>query len=273
MHVHGRVAVITGAASGLGLAMAHRFARSGMTLVLADIESDRLNAAVRDLREEGHIASGVVTDVSDPAAVTHLADVAFETHGGVHVLCNNAGVVKRARTWDLTLSDWAWVMGVDFWSVVHGVRAFVPRMLGQNAGHIVNTASMAALLPMPNLSAYAAAKSAVVALSMSLQTEFEQCGAPLGVSVLCPGFIATAITNSDRNRPAELADEAAAPDVPRTTHATVSTMTADAVADEVIDAVSTDRFWILTHQEYRPVIQQHAEHIGTPQGPVPAPIW
>lgn len=273
MQVDGRVAVVTGAASGLGRAMAQRFARAGMTVLLADIERDRLDAAVGELQAQGLAASGVVTDVADPAAVEHLADVAYETHGAVHLLCNNAGVVKRARAWDLTPDDWAWVMGVDFWSVVHGVRSFVPRMLGQDAGHIVNTASIAALLPMPNLGAYAAAKSAVLGLSLSLQTEFEQSAAPLGVSVLCPGFIATGITDSARNRPAELADAAAPPDVPRTTHGTVATLTAEDVAEQVLDAVRTDRFWILTHPEYRPVIAQHAERVGTEHGPVPAPIW
>ena len=174
-HLQDRVAVVTGAASGLGWAMSKRFAGAGMKVVLADIEADRLEAAVRELRAAGHDASGVVTDVADPGAVNDLAAAAFDTYGAVHVLCNNAGVVKRARVWELTLDDWNWVLGVDFWSVVHGVRAFVPRMLEQGeGGHIVNTSSMAGLLPMPNLSAYAAAKSAVLALSLSLQTELDQ---------------------------------------------------------------------------------------------------
>lgn len=211
-HLQDRVAVVTGAASGLGLAMSKRFAEAGMKVVLADIEADRLDAAVAELRAAGHDATGVVTDVTDVAdagAVDHLAAAAFDTHGAVHVLCNNAGVVKRARVWELTLDDWNWVLNVDFWSVVHGLRAFVPRMLEQDAGgHIVNTSSMAGLLPMPNLGAYAAAKSAVLALSLSLQTELDQLGSSLGVSVLCPGFIATGITDSARNRPAALADQA-----------------------------------------------------------------
>jgi NAD(P)-dependent dehydrogenase (short-subunit alcohol dehydrogenase family) len=273
-HLQDRVAVVTGAASGLGWAMSKRFAGAGMNVVLADIEAGRLDAAVRELRAAGHDASGVVTDVADPGAVNDLAAAAFDTYGAVHVLCNNAGVVKRARVWELTLDDWNWVLGVDFWSVVHGVRAFVPRMLEQGeGGHIVNTSSMAGLLPMPNLGAYAAAKSAVLALSLSLQTELDQLGSALGVSVLCPGFIATGITSSARNRPAGLADEAPPPGVPRTTAGVAATLTAADVAEQVVEAITSNRFWILTHDRYRPVIVQHAAGVGTAARPAPAPIW
>jgi NAD(P)-dependent dehydrogenase (short-subunit alcohol dehydrogenase family) len=272
-HLQGRVAVVTGAASGLGLAMSNRFAQAGMKVVLADIEADPLDVAVRELRAAGHDATGVVTDAADAGAVDRLAAAAFDAHGSVHVLCNNAGVVKRARVWELTLDDWRWVLGVDFWSVVYGVRAFVPRMLDQaEGGHIVNTSSMAGLLPMPNLGAYAAAKSAVLALSLSLQTEFDQLGSLLGVSVLCPGFIATGITNSARNRPAELAEEAPPPNLPRTTAGAVATLTAADVAEQVIEAITSNRFWILTHDQYQTVIRQHAAGIGTAARPVPAPI-
>ena len=272
--LRGRVAVVTGAASGLGLAMSHRFAQAEMKVVLADIEADPLDAAVRELRAAGHDATGVVTDVADVDAVNHLAVAAFDAHGAVHVLCNNAGVVKRARVWELTLDDWNWVLSVDFWSVVYGLRAFVPRMLDQaEGGHIVNTSSMAGLLPMPNLGAYAAAKSAVLALSLSLQTEFDQLESSLGVSVLCPGFIATGITNSARNRPGDLADEAPPPDVPRTTAGAVATLTVADVAEQVVEAITSNRFWILTHDQYQAVIRQHAAGIGTEARPVPAPIW
>jgi NAD(P)-dependent dehydrogenase (short-subunit alcohol dehydrogenase family) len=273
-HLQGRVAVVTGAASGLGLAMSKRFLEAGMKVVLADIEADRLDAAVAELRAAGHDATGVVTDVADAEAVNHLAAAAFDAHGVVHVLCNNAGVVKRARVWELTLDDWNWVLNVDFWSVVHGLRAFVPRMLEQGGGgHIVNTSSMAGLLPMPNLGAYAAAKSAVLALSLSLQTELDQLGSSLGVSVLCPGFIATDITDSARNRPAALANQASPPNVPRTTAGVVATLTAADVAEQVVEAITANRFWILTHDQYRPVIMQHASGVGTAARPVPAPIW
>ena len=272
--LQGRVAVVTGAASGLGLAMSHRFAQAEMKVVLADIEAVPLDAAVRELRAAGHDATGVVTDVADVDAVNRLAAAAFDAHGAVHVLCNNAGVVKRARVWELTLDDWNWVLSVDFWSVVYGLRAFVPRMLARaEGGHIVNTSSMAGLLPMPNLGAYAAAKSAVLALSLSLQTEFDQLESSLGVSVLCPGFIATGITNSARNRPGDLTDEAPPPDVPRTTAGAVATLTVADVAEQVVEAVLSNRFWILTHDQYQTVIRQHAVGVGTAARPVPAPIW
>ena len=173
----------------------------------------------------------------------------------------------------LTLEDWRWVIDVDLWGVVHGVRAFVPRMVAQGVGHVVNTASMAALLPVPNLGSYAAAKSAVVGMSLSMQLEFDQLGSGLQVSVLCPGYIPTAITSSSRNRPSELGNEAAPPDAPRTTASVVPVMTAEQVADQVLDAVRTERFWILTHDRYRDVITTHAAGIGTDARPEPAPIW
>lgn len=270
----GHVGVVTGAASGLGLAMATRFARAGLRVVLSDVESGPLDAAVQRLTADGHDVLGQRADVADAGDVQRLADVAFGTYGAVHVLCNNAGVVKRARSWELTVDDWNWVLGVDLWGVIHGLRAFVPRMLEQpEGGHIVNTASMAALLPMPNLGAYATAKSGVLALSLSLHTEFDQMGARLGVSALCPGFIATGITDSGRNRPGALADAAAPPNVARTTAGTVARMSAEEVAEQVLHAVATDRFWILTHDEYRPVIVDHARGIGTDARPAPAPIW
>jgi len=189
------------------------------------------------------------------------------------VLCNNAGVVKSARTWALTLDDWRWVLGVDLWSVIHGVRAFLPRMIERGeGGHVVNTASMTGLLPMPRLAAYSTAKAGVVALSESLQHDLEAEGSDIRVSVFAPGFIATRITDSARNRPASLADTGTSPG-PRTVAGVTATMTADEAAEQVVDAVRTGRFWVLTHAEYRAPIQDRAAGIGTDARPVVPPVW
>ena len=270
----GRVAVVTGAASGLGRAMAVRFAGEGMRLALADIEAEPLRALEQELADRGCDVAADVVDVSRAEDIDRLATVAFERFGAVHVLCNNAGVVKRARSWALTLDDWRWVLGVDLWSVIHAVRAFVPRMLEVGEpGHLVNTASMAGLLPIPNLAAYSVAKSGVVALSEALQLDLDAEGAEIGVSVLCPGFIPTRITESERNRPTDLVDAASVPPVARTTAGVTPTMEAEEVAGHVVDAIRANRFWILTHDAYREVIRDRAAGIGTDGRPVAPPIW
>jgi len=270
----GRTAVVTGAGSGLGRAMAERFAAEGMRLLLADIEAAPLEQLHDSLSASGVDVVTQRVDVSLADDIDRLADLAFDRFSAVHVLCNNAGVVKRARAWALTRDDWQWVIGVDLWSVIHAVSAFVPRMLEQpEGGHIVNTASMSGLLPIPNLASYSVAKSGVVALSEALQLDLDAEGSPIRVSVLCPGFIATRITDSERNRPAELSDAAPVPEVARTTAGVDATMTASEVADHVVDAVRADRFWILTHDRYRDVIQERAAGIGTDARPAPPPIW
>ncbi|MGY1810817.1 SDR family NAD(P)-dependent oxidoreductase [Blastococcus sp. SYSU D00669] len=269
----GRVAVVTGAAGGLGLAMARRFAAEGMRVVLSDVDRDGVRAAAAALAGDGADVLAVRTDVAREDDVQRLADEAFDAFGAVHVLCNNAGVVKSARAWLLTREDWEWVLGVDLWGVVHGIRAFLPRMLesGQS-GHVVNTASMTALLPMPRLAAYGAAKAAVAALSESLRHDLAAEGADVGVSVFCPGFVATGITESARNRPPELA--ATAPSAGRrTAHGVTPLFTADEAAGQVLDAVRDGRFWVLTHQAYREVIRERAAGIGTDAVPVVPPVW
>jgi NAD(P)-dependent dehydrogenase (short-subunit alcohol dehydrogenase family) len=271
--LRGRVAVVTGAASGLGRAMAERFAAEGMRVVVSDIDRTGLDDVARSLADAGSEVHAVVTDVSHHGDVERLADGAFTRFGAVHLLCNNAGVVKSARAWALTLDDWRWVLGVDLWSVIHGIRAFVPRMLAQGgAGHVVNTASMTGLLPMPRLAAYSTAKSAVVALSESLQLDFDAEGADIGVSVFCPGFVATRITDSARNRPASLGETAEASG-PRTVSGVQATLSAEEAAGQVLDAVRARRFWILTHADYRPVIQERAAGIGTDARPTLPPVW
>jgi NAD(P)-dependent dehydrogenase (short-subunit alcohol dehydrogenase family) len=254
--------------------MAAAFAAERMKVVLSDVETGPLDEAVAALRDKGGEVTGVPADVATWRDVEALAEATTEVYGAVHVVCNNAGVVKRARTWALTLDDWEWVLGVDLWGVIHGVKAFVPRMLAQGeAGHVVNTASMVGLLPVRNLATYDAAKMAVVGLSEALAMDLDEEGADIGVSVLLPGFIATGITDSARNRPPSLGDTADAPTVTRTTSGIEATMEADEVAAMVVDAVRTGEFWILTHQAYRPVIQARAAGIGTGGRPSQPPIW
>jgi len=204
----GRVAVVTGAASGIGLAMVERFAAEGMKIVMADIEAPALDRAAAVVRSKAPAVLAVRVDVSRAEDVERLADETYRAFGAAHVVCNNAGVAVIGAVHEHSLADWQWVMGVNLWGVIHGVRAFVPRMLaGGDEGHIVNTASMAGLTTAPFMSVYDVTKHGVVALSESMYKEFEATGAPIGVSVVCPGLINTSIMRSSRNRPPELAEE------------------------------------------------------------------
>ena len=253
----GRVAVITGAASGLGLALAERFAADGMRLVLADVETTALESAVDRLVEGGATAIAVPTDVADATAVDELARAAVDAFGTAHVVCNNAGVGgHHYPTWEAPLSYWEWVLAVSLGGVVHGVRSFLPMLLAQGEGHVVNTASVGGLVPVPYSAPYAAAKHAVVGLSGSLYGELAAMDTAVGVSVLCPGAMATGFTESDRNWPTSLGappPEAADP-AARAAHAFIvqnvnAGGAASAVADLVVDAIHTDRFMIVTETD------------------------
>jgi NAD(P)-dependent dehydrogenase (short-subunit alcohol dehydrogenase family) len=205
--LRGRVAVVTGAASGIGLALAERFAAEGMKVVMADIEAAALEAAAGGLTRRGATVLATRVDVSRPADVERLAEETYRRFGAAHVVCNNAGVAVIGAVHEHTLADWQWVINVNLWGVIHGVRAFLPRMLaGGDEGHIVNTASMAGLTTAPFMSVYDVTKHAVVALSESMYKELTVTGAPVGVSVVCPGLIDTNIMRSSRNRPAELGE-------------------------------------------------------------------
>src|SRR3954470_11967629 len=204
----GRVAVITGGASGIGLAMARRFAGDGMKIVIGDVEEPALKAAVDELRVGGAEIEGVVTDVTDAAQMQALADAAVARFGGVNVFCNNAGVGGGGLSWEMPLSTWEWVLGVNLWGVIHGIRAFVPLLMQQDEAHIVNTASVAGLVASPFMGAYNASKHAVVGISETLHHEFAITGANARVSVLCPGWVNTGIAQSDRNRPERFAEPA-----------------------------------------------------------------
>ena len=254
----GRVAVVTGAASGIGRAMADRFASEGMRVVLADVEEGPLRAAEEDLAGAGAEVLAVRCDVADRVAVEALADATTSRFGGAHVVCNNAGVGGgTGALWETTEKDWAWVLGVNLMGVVHGIQAFVPRMLeAGDDGHVVNTSSVLGLSSGGG-SIYSVTKHAVTRLSEGLFHDLRAIGSRIGVSVLCPGLIATRIVSSDRNRPDELRnelDEAAAAEAAQRRelmqrHFLAEGMPPAEVAAMVVDAILADRFYVLTHPE------------------------
>ncbi len=256
----GRVAVVTGAASGMGLAFSHRFAEEGMKVVLADIEAEPLAMAEAAIRQKGGDVLAVRTNVMTEADVNRLADAAFTRFGNVHILCNNAGVAAtaatlRSRPWETPLADWEWTFGVNFMGVLFGIRAFVPRMLENgDEGHIVNTASMAGLLSAAN--PYNVSKHGVVCLTEGIYKEFRGMGARLSASVLCPGLIRTAILESERNRPAEFGPATnmagQRPEVQAWSAGFAAALNQgiepEEVAHQVMDAIRNDRFYILPVQ-------------------------
>ncbi|MEY9844330.1 NAD(P)-dependent dehydrogenase (short-subunit alcohol dehydrogenase family) [Streptacidiphilus sp. BW17] len=262
----GQVAVVTGAASGIGLAMAQRFAAEGLRVVLADVEEAALDKAVAGLREQGAEAVGQLTDVSERDSVEALAETAYRAFGAVHVLCNNAGVGSGAegRMWEHEPNDWKWAFAVNIWGVFHGVQAFVPRMLaGGEAGHVVNTSSGdGGIAPLPTASVYAVTKSAVVTMTESLYAHLRAEGAPIGASVVFPGphMLRTGLWESHRNRPDRYAKQR-----PRKTPyrslaqweaameaagQTIEFTPVEDVAATVVDGIRADRFWMLPPSEH-----------------------
>ncbi|GGX75596.1 SDR family NAD(P)-dependent oxidoreductase [Streptomyces fructofermentans] len=261
----GQVAVVTGAASGVGLAMARRFAAEGLTVVLADVEADALEKAAEGLREEGAAAHAHVVDVGEREQVLALAEETYARFGAVHVLCNNAGVGSGAegRMWEHDPNDWRWAFAVNVWGVFHGVQAFVPRMLaGGEPGHVVNTSSGdGGIAPLPTASVYAVTKAAVVTLTESLYAHLRAEHARVGASVLFPGphMLRTGLWESHRNRPERYAKstprrtpyrslgqwEAAMREAGREVRFTP----VEEVADLVVDGVRAGRFWLLPESE------------------------
>ena len=270
-----KVAVITGAASGIGRALADRCVQEGMKAVLADVEAEPLATAEASLKASGATVLAVQTDVSQVRDVEALAQKTMEAFGAVHVLCNNAGVGTEAAVWESTLAEWEWIVGVNLWGVVHGVRVFVPLMLAQDAEcHIVNTASMAGLISGPGLGAYKVTKHGVVTLSETLHHELAERGAKVKVSVLCPGIVNTRIMESARNRPGDLP-----PTGPRgpaseerweaLRRLVPAGMPAAQVADAVFEALRKDRFYILTHPEGKEAVRTRMEDILQERNPTP----
>jgi NAD(P)-dependent dehydrogenase (short-subunit alcohol dehydrogenase family) len=272
----GKVAVVTGGASGIGRAMAERFGAEGMKVVLADVEEGALRQAEAEFREKGIDVLGVVTDVSKPEAVEKLAQQTLNAFGKVHIVCNNAGVSGAlGPIWESTQKDWEWIMGVNLWGVIHGVRTFLPIMLAQGEeGHIVNTASLAGL--MRGAGIYGVTKQAVVALSESLYNELHLANAKIGVSVLCPGWVNTKILDATRNRPADLAN-AAEPEPDPVRDATTemvrnllkSGMDPAVIADQVFEAVRDEKLYIITHPDMDFIIRERFDNILARENPVP----
>ncbi len=205
----GKVAVVTGGASGIGRGLARQFAAEGMRVMVGDVETDALETAVTDLATSGAEVEGVVTDVSDAAQVQALADAAIARFGAVDLVCNNAGVGGGGLSWELPLSTWEWVLGVNMWGVINGLRSFVPLLVQRPEAHIVNTASVAGLVAAPFMGPYNASKHAVVAISETLHHELAMHAPHVKVSVLCPGWVNTNIADSSRNRPSRLRGEPA----------------------------------------------------------------
>lgn len=280
---HDRVAVITGGAGGLGRAMAERFAREGMKIVLADIDAAALDRTAAEMRSAGARVLAVRTDVSQSADVESLARATLAEFGAVHLVANNAGVGPLGAVWESTERDWLWTLGVNLWGVIHGVRVFAPILLEQAAksgteGHIVNTASVAGLISPPGMGAYNVSKHAVVALTETLHHDLARCTDRVRCSLLCPAYVPTGIADSERNRPEALRDpnhvkseEQRALEEGLRKAVQSGKISAADVAERVFEAVRDERFYILTHERIKSAIAARMEDLlaaANPRNPL-----
>jgi NAD(P)-dependent dehydrogenase (short-subunit alcohol dehydrogenase family) len=260
----GQVAVVTGAASGIGLAMAQRFAAEGLRVVLADVEEPALDKAVLGLRESGAEAVGVLTDVSERSSLDALADAAYGAFGAVHVLCNNAGIGIPTPTHNIRLDDWKWIIDVDLWGPIYGVKTFLPIMEEQGEGHINTTASLAGLIGGGFMGAYNVAKHGAVALMTTLERDLRGRKSPVRASVLCPGPINTDISrHSVSYRPSKAppkASSAAEGKAGASVQALLDKgMDPDEVGRLVLDGIQRDTFWLLTHPSFSKVLTRQLD--------------
>lgn len=249
MEIEGRVGVVTGAGSGIGLGIAEALARAGMKVVLADIERPPLDAAVARLRAEGLDVAGVPVDVTDADSMRRLAEATLDRYAAVHLLCGNAGVSMAAPIAETTVADWEWLLAVNLWGPIHGIRTFLPLIERQDAGYLITTASMAGLYATATMGAYSATKHAAVALMAALERDLRLAGSRVRAAVLCPFFVRTNIADAERNRPAHLR-AAARSDRGERHWRRVGRAVADGMSPRdvglaVRDAVTADRFWII----------------------------
>lgn len=267
-----KIAVVTGAASGIGRALAARCVREGMNVVLADIEASALAEAERELGGGDREVLAVKTDVSRANEVETLAHKTLDRFGAVHLLFNNAGVIKGGLLWESSLADWEWIINVNLWGTIHGVRTFVPLMLAQDvACHIVNTASIAGLIAPPNQGIYNVTKHGVVAITETLYRELAERDAKLKVSVLCPSHARTRIYDAGRNRPPVYHNGDAAGPMPQQALEAIwsevaerykdygGMLSPEQIADRTFDAIRDERFYILTHPELNPLLLERSE--------------
>jgi NAD(P)-dependent dehydrogenase (short-subunit alcohol dehydrogenase family) len=274
--LRGKVAVITGGASGIGRAVAERAAAEGMKLVLADIEEGPLKVTADALVSSGAEVEAVVTDVSEGSDVEALRDRTLARFGAVHLVHNNAGVGVGGPLWTVSEADWKWILGVNLWGVVHGIRTFVPLLVDQGEGHVVNTASVAGLTSPGFMGPYNATKHAVTTISETLFRDLRATGSSVGVSVLCPGFVRTGIAESERNRPRWApgpGDDPTAEVLRDVIHQLVAGgIEPQVVGRHVIDAVRNDTFYILTHDDSRAMVGARMGDILEGRAPSDMPL-
>src|SRR3954465_10114673 len=266
----GKVAVVTGAASGLGRAMALAFADEGMHVALGDVAG--VSDTFAQVEAKGVSAVALKVDVSRQEDVERFAQLVDRDLGGADLVCNNAGVSPLAAAWEGSLGDWQWIVGVNLWGVIHGVRSFVPRLLARNSGHVINTASVSGLINPPGAAAYNATKHAVVAYSETLYHDLRERGSAVGVSVLCPAYVPTGIADSERNRPAGVEPTVKTPET-QAREAMLKKavasgrLSADDVARAVVRAVKDERFYVLTHPRIKGAIRARMEDILEERAP------
>ena len=274
-NLNGKIGVVTGAASGIGQSMAERFCKEGMSVVLADIEEESLHAAVDDIVADGGNAVGVVTDVSSKEAIKNLAEETIKHFGTVHVLHNNAGVVAAGLLDDLTTNDWEWTIGVNLWSVIHGIQTFLPLIKESGEGHIINTSSSEGLQASAGTGAYNVTKFGIVAITETLSNELATFP-DINASVLCPGPVRSRIIESERTRPERLWNDgvpaAGLVDNDQSSDLLAGAMDPALVAELVIQSIQTNQFWVITHEETKEVVRQRTKAL-LENGSLSAPLY